>query len=323
MYKGYITDIKGIEVGHAQDEKGITGCTLVTYLDGIIGGVDARGTVRGRRNTEDYFNPKMSYEQLVGIMMAGGSSFGLASVSAVADEISTMDITAGYIVPSQQGTVVVPVVPGVTIFDLNIGDPKRRPDYDMGKAALNNRSSKENRQGNVGAGMGATIGKVLGNEYAMKGGLGSATVQAGDVIVSAMVVVNASGDIYDYETGEQIAGCYDYQSKKLLNGEKGLIENRAPKQNISGTIGVVATNVKLDKAMANRISDMAQNGLVKTINPVNTFSDGDVIYTIGTGEIEADLSLVGVLAAEAVARSVMNAVKSAETIDGVKAFKDL
>jgi L-aminopeptidase/D-esterase-like protein len=223
------------------------------------------------------------------------------------------------------GVTKVPIVTSAVIFDLNIGDYRIRPDLQMGYDAAGSASTEERRQGNVGCGMGATVGKIFGPEHAMKSGLGSASVNAGELIVSAMVSVNSFGDVYDYETGRQLAGVYDYGKRKMLNTYEIMKrEGRAlgfPMRNT--TIGVVATNAVLTKAEANKIAAMAQNGFARSINPVHTMLDGDTIFTMATNEIKADINLVGTMAAEAVSRAITNAVMYAGSCNGLLACCDI
>lgn len=317
MYEGYITDVKCIKVGHAQSEKGMTGCTVILCENGAIGGVDVRGSAPGTRET-DLFKPDKMVDKVHAVVLSGGSAFGLETASGVMRYLEEKGI--GFDV----GVTKVPIVASAVIFDLTIGDYKIRPDINMGYEACLNASSAENRQGNIGCGLGATVGKILGPQNAMKSGLGSATVKVGELIVSAIVSVNSFGDIYDL-SGKQIAGVYDYEKEKLLNTVE-IMKN--VNKNIgftlaNTTIGVVATNGVLTKAEANKVAQMAHNGLARTINPIHTMVDGDTIFALATGEIKADINLIGTLAAEVVAKAVLNAIYYAESTHGLKAFKDI
>ncbi|HEY8363350.1 MAG TPA: P1 family peptidase [Tissierellaceae bacterium] len=317
MYEGYITDVKCIKVGHAQSEKGMTGCTVILCENGAIGGVDVRGSAPGTRET-DLFKPDKMVDKVHAVVLSGGSAFGLETASGVMRYLEEKGI--GFDV----GVTKVPIVASAVIFDLTIGDYKIRPDINMGYEACLNASSAENRQGNIGCGLGATVGKILGPQNAMKSGLGSATVKVGELIVSAIVAVNSFGDIYDL-SGKQIAGVYDYEKEKLLNTVE-IMKN--VNKNIgftlaNTTIGVVATNGVLTKAEANKVAQMAHNGLARTINPIHTMVDGDTIFALATGEIKADINLIGTLAAEVVAKAVLNAIYYAESTHGLKAFKDI
>lgn len=317
MYSGYLTDIEGIKVGHAQDFDAITGCTAIICEQGVVGGVDVRGSGPGTRET-DLFDPKKMVDRIHGIVLGGGSAFGLSAASGTMKYLEEKGI--GFDV----GVARVPIVASAILFDLAIGNPKIRPDEKMGYEAAKNASTSENRQGNIGAGTGATIGKLQGPQYAMKSGLGSATVEARGVKVSAMVAVNAVGDVYSFEDNHMLAGMYDYENEKLLNTVEAMKNQPLPEEKPTNTtIGVIATDAVLTKAQANKLAEMAHNGYARTINPIHTYMDGDTIFAIGTNKIEADISLVGTLAAEAMGKAVINAVKSAETIGKIKAFKDI
>ena len=318
MYPGYITDVKGIKVGHSQSEKGMTGCTAVICEKGAVGGVDVRGSAPGTRET-DLLKPDKLVDRIHAVVLSGGSAFGLEAASGVMRYLEEQGI--GFDV----GVAKVPIVASAVIFDLNIGDHRIRPDLNMGYEAARSASSEESRQGNVGCGLGATVGKVFGPEHVMKSGLGSASVKSGELIVSAIVSVNSFGDIFDYETGRQLAGVYDYEKKEMLNTYEIMKrEGRAlgfPMRNT--TIGVVAANAVLTKAEANKIAAMAQNGFARSINPVHTMMDGDTIFTMATNEIKADINLVGTMAAEAVSRAVTNAVVNAKSCHGLIACSDI
>ncbi|MFA5576415.1 MAG: P1 family peptidase [Tissierellaceae bacterium] len=305
MYEGYLTDVAGISVGHAQSEEGMTGCTVIICEKGATGGVDVRGSAPGTRET-DLFKAEKMVDKVHGIVLAGGSAFGLEAASGVMKYLEERGI--GFDV----GVTKVPIVASAVIFDLTVGNYKIRPDLDMGYEAAKTASERENRQGLVGCGMGATVGKILGPQNAMKSGLGSATVKLGKLVVSALVAVNSFGDIYNFENNEQIAGVYDYENKKMLNTVALMKEmNRQIGFNVENTtIGVIATNAILTKGQANKVSQMAHNGFARTINPIHTMVDGDTIFTMGTGEMAADISLIGTLAAEAMAKAVVNGILS-------------
>ena len=318
MFEGYITDVKGIKVGHSQSREGMTGCTVILCEKGATGGVDVRGSAPGTRET-DLLKAEKMVDKIHAVVLSGGSAFGLEAASGVMKYLEEKGI--GFDV----GITKVPIVTSAVMFDLNIGDYKIRPDINMGYEACKNASFEEKRQGNIGCGMGATVGKILGHTSSMKSGLGSATVKVGDLVVSALVAVNSFGDIYDFSTGRQIAGVYDYDNKKLLNTVeimKGM-NNNIGFNMTNTTIGVIATNAILTKAEANKVSQMAHNGLAWTINPIHTMVDGDTIFTMATNEIKADINLIGTMAAEAMAKAVLNGVYYAEGSYGLKAAKDI
>lgn len=318
MYNGYITDVKGIKVGHAQSEQGITGCTVIICPEGAVAGVDVRGSAPGTRET-DLLKPENLVDKIHGIALAGGSAYGLDCTSGMMKYLEDNDI--GFDV----GVTKVPIVCGAVIFDLLIGDYTIRPDYDMGYEACKNASYDENRQGCIGGGTGATVGKILGANNAMKSGLGSVSINVGDLWVAALIITNSFGDVFDFENGKILAGVYDYKENKHLNTYNIMKKNKQL-QGFSmknTTIGVVATNAKLNKAQANKIAQMAHNGLARTINPIHTMFDGDTIFSIATGKVEADINLVGTMGAEAVAKAVNNSIKSACSFNDILSYKDI
>jgi L-aminopeptidase/D-esterase-like protein len=313
-----ITDVKGIKVGHAQDLVAATGCTVVICEKGAVAGADVRGGAPGTRET-DLLKPQNLVEKIHAIYLSGGSAFGLDGASGVMHYLEERGI--GF----DTGVAKVPIVSGAVIFDLNIGNPKKRPDLDMGYEACLNATDKNDAMGNVGAGTGATVGKFLGDEFSMKGGLGTASIKAGELIVGAIVVVNCLGDVVDPDTGRIIAGALS-KDKTCFADTMKLIKNGAAGGGGLGrntTIGVVATNAGLSKAGANKVASMAHNGLARTIRPVHTMYDGDTIFCMATGEVDGDISIVGSLAAEVAAIAVVRAVKSAESLAGIPAYRDL
>ncbi|MDR7855690.1 P1 family peptidase [Tissierella sp.] len=318
MYKGYITDINGIVAGHSQSEEGMTGCTVIICEKGATGGVDVRGSAPGTRET-DLFKAEKMVDKVHAVVLSGGSAFGLEASSGVMKYLEEQGI--GFDV----GVTKVPIVASAVIFDLNIGDHRIRPDFQMGYIAAKKANAQEQLQGNIGCGMGATIGKILGPQNAMKSGLGSATVRVGNLIVSAMVSVNSFGDIYDFKSNNQIAGVYDYENGKLLNSISIMKENNKELGfNVQNTtIGAIVTNAILTKAEANKISQMAHNGFARSINPIHTMVDGDTIFTMATNEVKGDISLVGTLAAEAMSMAITNGIVFADSSNGLKAYKDI
>lgn len=316
MYPGYLTDVDGIKVGHAEDKTAMTGCSVIICEEGARGGVDVRGCAPGTRET-DLFKAEKTVDRVHAIVLSGGSAFGLEAASGTMKYLEEKDIGIDV------GVAKVPIVASAVIFDLVIGSPKIRPDFHMGYLAGQNATTTENRQGNIGCGTGASVGKILGPANSMKSGLGSASVVLGDLVVSAMICVNSFGDIY--QGNEQIAGVYDYENKKLLS-TLDIIKSGAVNTaflNTNTTIGVVATNAKLTKAQGNKIASIAHNGLARTIRPVHTLVDGDTIFTMGTNKIDADVNVVSVLAVEVVEKAILNAVESAESYGEILARKDL
>lgn len=314
LYEGYLTDVEGIKVGHAENFEAMTGVTVVIAEDGATGGVDVRGSAPGTRET-DLFQGEKTVDKIHGIVLAGGSAYGLEAANGVMDYLEEKGI--GFKV----GKAIVPIVAGAVIFDLENGRADIRPDNRMGIIASINSESNSNNQGKIGAGVGATCGKILGMEKASQSGLGSASVKLGDLIVSAMVVVNAMGDVYDFD-GNIIAG---------VRGEDGYLSTveiikKSPSNMDFGntTIGVIATNAILSKGEANKLAQLGQNALARRIAPVHTIYDGDTIFTMATNKVEADKTLVGVLAVEAMEKAIINsAIATEEYYKNPQAFNTL
>lgn len=316
MYNN-ILDVKGIKVGQAQDFEGLTGCTVVICEDGATCGVDVRGGGPGTRET-DLLDPINMIQKVHAVVLTGGSAFGLESTCGVSKYLEERNI--GFDV----GVAKVPIVVGAVLFDLGVGDSKCRPNIEMGYNACENSSDKELKQGNYGAGCGATVGKIKGSEFAMKGGIGSYSIKLDNgLVVSALIAVNAFGDVY--EDGKVIAGVLNNDKTKTLSSYE-LMKNGFNKGGFSidnTTIGVVVTNAKLDKAGCKKVSQMAHNGYAKSIFPIHTPHDGDTIFTMATGEVESDITLIGSLATEVVEKSVINAIKNANSIKNIVSYKDI
>ncbi len=318
MYNGYITDIEGIKVGHGSSEGALTGCTVIICEEGATGGVDVRGSAPGTRET-DLFKAENMVDKVHAVVLSGGSAFGLEASSGVMKFLE--DKGVGFDV----GVTKVPIVASAVIFDLGIGDFKIRPDFKMGYEAAEAASPTENRQGCIGAGMGATVGKILGPKGVMKSGLGSATIQLGQLKVSALVVVNSFGDVYDYKSNKQLAGVYDYANKKMLNTME-ILKNMYSQTNPflkNTTIGVIATNAILTKAEGNKVAQMAHNGFARSINPIHTMYDGDTIFTMATNKVKEDISLIGTLATEVMSQAISNAIVHSKGYDGLVSYRDL
>jgi L-aminopeptidase/D-esterase-like protein len=313
------TEIEGILVGHAQDLAAATGCTVIISEQGATAGVDVRGGAPSTRET-DLLNPVNLIQKIHAIILSGGSAFGLDAASGVMQYLEEKNI--GFDVQVTR----VPIVCSAALFDLTIGDHRIRPDKEMGYRACLNAGSVECRQGSVGAGTGATVGKILGMGRAMKSGLGSYALQVGDLKIGALVAVNYLGDVVDPLTGKRLAGPLNEDMRTLADAEEIMIVSYADKKNLfSGhtTIGVVATNAALTKSEATKIASMAHNGYARTMRPAHSMYDGDTIFTISTGGIEADMSVVGLLAARVIERAVIAAVENAEPLCGLKCYADL
>ncbi len=319
---GSITDVGGIRVGHFTDSRRPTGCTVVIFDRGAIAGVDVRGSAPGTRET-DLLNPVNTVQQVNAIVLSGGSAFGLDAASGVMRYLEEHEL--GY----HFGPVVVPIVPAAILFDLQIGDSKIRPDAAAGYAACKAASSSNVPEGNVGAGAGACVGKLFGVHSAMKSGIGTASIkiQKTGLIIGAIVAVNAAGDVVDSQTGHILAGARTPDGKAFRDSKAQLVSGYAVETRTgeNTTIGVVATNAALNKDQATKVAQMAQDGLARTINPVHTMFDGDAIFaaSTGQGQLTTDISPVGVMAAEVVARAVNRAAIAATGIAGYPAFRDI
>jgi L-aminopeptidase/D-esterase-like protein len=298
-----ITDVYGIKVGQESDLQGMTGCTVVLCEEGAVCGVDVRGGAPGTRET-DLLSPINLVDKVHAVLLAGGSAFGLDAASGIMEYLEERG--KGFDV----GITKVPIVPGAVLFDLYTGDWRARPDKKMGYSACLSAASTKICEGNAGAGTGATVGKVYGIERAMKGGIASASIKVGNLIVGGIVAVNAFGDVINPETGGIIAGALDEERKNFVDTIR-VLGNGLGSPFSNTTIGVVATNGRFSKSSMNKIAQMAQNGLAKTIRPCHTMYDGDTIFALATGEVEGDINLVGYLAAEVVAQCVLTAVKTA------------
>jgi L-aminopeptidase/D-esterase-like protein len=324
-----ITFIDGIRVGHAQDLEAATGCTVILCEKGAVGGVDQRGGAPGTRET-DALQTVHLVDRVHGIVLAGGSAFGLDAASGAVRYLEEKKV--GFSV----GVARVPIVPAAILFDLSIGSSKRRPDAEMGYQACLNASNKVPAEGSVGAGTGATVGTILGMGQAMKGGIGTAAIEIGaGVQVGAIVAVNAFGDVIDPETDQIIAGARSVKKGPVRIGKGKFADTMKVMKSLVGrtvfgaaqrgntVIGVVATNARFDKEGATKMARMAMNGLARTIRPANTMLDGDTIFALATGKRKADVNIVGAYAAEAVAQAILRAVRNAKGLAGVPGIADL
>jgi L-aminopeptidase/D-esterase-like protein len=309
-----IVDVAGVSVGHFTDTRRPTGCTVVLVPEGAVCGVDVRGAAPGTRETE-LLSPLNAVEQVHAVLLAGGSAFGLDAAGGVMRWLEEGGIGV------QVGPARVPIVPAAILFDLWVGDARIRPDAAAGHAACEAASREAPAQGNVGAGAGASVGKLFGIERAMKGGIGSASVTVGGVTVGAIVAVNALGDIIDPTNGQPIAGARTADGKALQGTMASLLRGDLPapfQPGAATTLGVIATDALLTKAQANKIAQMAHDGLARSINPVHTMGDGDTLFALATGASgrTASTTLLGALAAEVTARAVVKAVRAARRLSG-------
>lgn len=312
-----ISDITGFKIGHAQNLKAGTGCTVIIADEGAVAGVDVRGGAPSTRET-DLLDPKNLVEKIHAVVLSGGSAFGLDASSGVMKYLEVKEI--GFDVQVTK----VPIVCEASLFDLTFGDHTIRPDQQMGYEASINSEKAQDQQGNVGAGCGATIGKILGPKNAMKGGLGTFAVQIDQLKIGAVVAVNCLGDIINKE-GKIIAGALDDSHTNFIDTSSVMIENIEQKKNLfSGntTIGTIITNAKLTKSNANKIASVAHNGYARSVRPVHSMFDGDTIFVMSTDEVDADLSTVGMLASDVMSEAVVSAVKNADSLHGVVSYEE-
>ena len=304
-----ITDVAGISVGHFTDGRRPTGCTVVLVPRGAVAAVDVRGAAPGTRET-DLLAPQNLVEHVHGVLLAGGSAFGLDAATGVMRWLEEQG--AGL----EVGPARIPIVPAAVLFDLPLGDQRIRPDAAAGYAACQAASRKAPGEGNVGAGAGAVIGKIFGFDRAMKGGLGTASVTVDGVTVGAIVACNALGDVIDPDTAQVIAGARTADGRALLDTRRALLRGEAPKPILAGsntTIGVIATDAVLTKVQAGRLATQGHDGLARAINPAHTLSDGDTLFALATGDSGKSLGMMtlGAMAAEACALAVVRAIRAA------------
>jgi L-aminopeptidase/D-esterase-like protein len=321
--QGSITDVGGLRVGHFTESRRPTGCTVVLFERGAVAGVDVRGSAPGTRET-DLLNPINTVESINALVLSGGSAFGLDTASGVMRYLDEFKI--GYRV----GSIVVPIVPAAILFDLGVGDSKIRPGEQAGYAACQAASNSGLREGNVGAGAGATVGKMFGMKAAMKSGIGTASLAIGSsgLVVGAIVAVNAVGDVRHRQTNRIMAGARAPNGESFLDSMAQMLAGATlahANRGGNSTIGIVATNAVLTKTEATKVAQMAHDGLARTINPIHTAFDGDTIFAAATGTAaaRADASTIGAVAAEVMAIAVNRAVLAATGLSGLPAYRDL
>ena len=309
-----LTDIAGIRVGHISDYAGVTGCTAILCEEGAVGGVDIRGSATGTEEIAT-LDPGHVTPQVHGIVLAGGSAFGLEAASGVRRYLEHRGF--GY----ATGAAKVPIVPAAILYDLGIGKASVRPTAAMGEAAAAAATDDAVKEGCVGAGTGATVGKIFGMGRAMKSGVGSFTVElSGGVLVAALVAVNALGDVRDPATGKIIAGARKTAGgREFADSNEQMMRGAGPGGEGRGntTLAVAATNARLTKVQATKLAQFASLGVARAIYPVNTMFDGDTTFALSLGTRTADINTLGVAAAEAVAQAILRAVKFAKTLGGV------
>lgn len=307
-----ITDLSGVSIGHAQDEDAKTGVTVLYFPAGAKAGCDISGG--GPASREIHLTDSMTADNPINaIVLSGGSAYGLAASDGVMRCLEEHGI--GY----DTGYAKVPLVCQSCIYDLGYGKSDVRPDADMGYAAcLSALEKSDDRMGNIGAGTGASVGKLLGMKQAMKAGFGTAAVQLGELQIAAFVAVNAFGDIFDPENGQKIAGLMDEKRQDFLDLESVFMQMiTAPRDLFASntTIGCIVTNGEFDKAQLNKIAGMTRNAYARCINPVGTLADGDSIYACSVGDVAADINLTGTLSAKVMQMAILNAVQSSKIED--------
>ena len=322
--KNSITDVPGIEVGHAQNDEALTGCTVVLCRKGAVAGVDVRGGAPGTRET-DLLDPINLVEKIHAVMLAGGSAYGLDAASGAMRYLEEQRI--GFFT----GAARVPIVPSAILYDLSVGRADIRPDADMGYQACVNASRRAMVEGNAGAGTGASVGKILGQKQAMKSGIGSASISIGrGLVVGATAAVNAFGDVIDPASGMIVAGARSARVGPMNIGAPGYFVDtiRLMKSMVGQTVmnfatrantllGVVAVNASLTKTEMKKVAQMAQDGIARAIRPAHTMLDGDIVFALATGGGKADVSTTGAFAAEALTLSILRAVYMASPVGGL------
>ncbi|MBI3454646.1 MAG: P1 family peptidase [Candidatus Rokubacteria bacterium] len=316
---GTFTDVPGLLAGHTSDPLAVTGCTAILCPGGAVAGVEVRGWASGVAGL-DLLDPRHVAERIHGVVLAGGSAFGLEAVFGVMAHLEAQGI--GFATPGG----VVPLVVGAILYDLSVGDARARPDRAMGQRAAAAATRHGVAEGSVGAGTGASVGKLFGMARAMKGGLGTASRRVGAARVGALVAVNAFGDVRDPASGALVAGARDAPDGHQLVDAARALRAGAPVPGVQGThttIGVVATDARLTKAEARRLAGLAHLGLAAVLSPPHTTVDGDTLFCLSTGDIAAPLDALGLAAADCVAEAVVRGVRAATSLGGLPAWRDL
>ena len=315
-----VTEVGPVCIGQTENPGAATGCTVFIAPKGMCAGLDVRGGGPASRESQ-LLNPLMAAQSIHAIVLAGGSAYGLGAANGVMRYLEQNGI--GY----DTRYALVPLVVQSDIYDLSVGDASVRPDADMGYEAARRAMEDPNyKDGNYGAGCGATVGKYAGMDYCMKSGIGSYAIQIGELKIGAVVVLNALGDVYDWKTGRQIAGMLNEEKDGLRSTAEYMRQSYAVVDNkFTGntTICVVFTNARFEKAQLCKIAGMAHDGYARSINPVHTSADGDSIYAVSIGEIAADQDMVGAMAAEVVSEAIIRAVENAEGAYGFPALRDM
>jgi L-aminopeptidase/D-esterase-like protein len=311
-----LCDVPGVLVGYATDREGLTGCTAVLFEEPAVVGVDVRGSSPGTRET-DRLSPTGTVRRTHALLLTGGSAFGLAAVEGVVSFLEESDVGLDV------GVARIPLVSAAVLFDLVVGSPAARPDLEMGYEAASSAKNGDFAQGSVGAGTGATVGKVLGMERAMKGGVGSASVRLdGGLVVGALAAVNAFGGIRDPIGGGILAG------PRMVDGALGDTVELLPEADTrmrwgeDTTLGIVATNADLSKTQASKVAQMAHDGLARAVEPVHTTVDGDVVFAASVGGVDAPTDVVGAWGARVMQEAILRAVRRAEGVPGIPSVSE-
>lgn len=319
-YTGSLTDVPGIRVGHHTESGRPTGCTVILVDQPSPAGVDVRGSAPGTRET-DLLDPVNTVPFVHAVLLSGGSAFGLDAASGVVRFLEERGV--GF----QTKAARIPIVPAAILYDLNLGDPKIRPNAESGYRACRNASSAKVKEGNLGAGAGATVGKMLGFGRAMKGGLGSASIRIDKLIVAALAAVNCVGDVRDLDSGQVLAGARTESGRELVDLRRYLTTRIPSAEGPTGqntTLAVVATNASFQKTEMTKVAQMSHDGLARAIYPVHLPTDGDTVFALSAGSVGGyGLAQVGLLAAEVTARAVVRGVLTASGLPGLPAYRDL
>jgi len=314
-----ITDVKGIRVGHAEDLNAVTGCTVIVCDPMAVGGMDMRGGATSTRQADSLFTSRHIVGFVNAVLLTGGSAFGLDAAGGVMRYLEERN--RGY--ATSKGPV--PIVPAAVIYDLALGEENVRPDAAMGYQACCNATAGIVAEGSVGVGIGASVGKLYGITRAMKGGVGTASLKIGDLVVGAFVVVNAFGDVVDHKDGRRMAGLR--KSEKgfdLINTDKEL-KRTAPlsiKPFENTVLTVMATNAELTRSEAGHVARMISGSLGKSISPVHTQFDGDIVFVLSLGKVKGEINLIGSVGGEVVAEAIKRAVQKADGLGIIPAWKD-
>lgn len=314
-----IEAIENFNIAHIENTEAATGCSVIVCEQGAACGLDVRGGGPASRESE-LLKPVAAAEVIHAVLLSGGSAFGLDAAGGVMQYLEEQNI--GF----ETGVTKVPLVCQSCIFDLAVASKDIRPDKAMGYRCTQKAFTvHENKWGNVGAGCGASVGKLKGMEYAMKSGIGSYAIQIDDLKIGAMVVVNAVGDIFDPNTNEKIAGLLDESKNSFSDSIETMISmyQMMNQMNTNTTIGAIITNAKFDKTKMNKIAAMAQNAYARCIKPVHTSADGDSVYAMSCGDVKADIDVVGTLAVEVMSQAIKNAIIQSKSAYGLKSYHDI